>query len=202
MSESKYFSTAIKMDKALIDLLEIKSYEYITIKELCIKAGVNRSTFYLHYENLNDLLDETAKYLIDGFLSYFPIDTTLISDKFKTCDVSDLNFINDKYLAPYLSYIKDNSRVFSTALVHSYSLGFDKVYRKMYQYIFNPILDRFNYPEEYRKFIMAFYLNGINSIVAEWLKNDCKESIPEMIEIISVCIFGLVHNFDSNVDKL
>ena len=69
--ESKYFNTAAKMDLALISLLKKKPFEYITISELCNEAGVNRSTFYLHYENIGDLLNETAKYLIDDFVSYF-----------------------------------------------------------------------------------------------------------------------------------
>ena len=36
-SESKYFSTALLMDEALIDLLETKDPEYITVKEICKK---------------------------------------------------------------------------------------------------------------------------------------------------------------------
>ena len=61
-NESKYFNTATKMDEALITLLEKKDFEYITIKEICNTAGVNRSTFYLHYENVSDLLKETTRY--------------------------------------------------------------------------------------------------------------------------------------------
>ena len=72
-NESKYFNTAVKMDKALIDLLEKKDFEYITIKEICAQAGVNRSTFYLHYENTSDLLRETTQYITDSFLSYFSV---------------------------------------------------------------------------------------------------------------------------------
>ena len=47
-SESKYYYTALRMDEALISLLEKKDLEYITVKETCHQAGVNRSTFYLH----------------------------------------------------------------------------------------------------------------------------------------------------------
>ena len=54
-SESKYFNTALLMDEALLFLLEKKDFEFISIKEICDKAGVSRSTFYLHYENMNDL---------------------------------------------------------------------------------------------------------------------------------------------------
>lgn len=51
-AQSKYYNTACLMDEALIALLEKKNYEFITVKEICEKAGVNRSTFYLHYETI------------------------------------------------------------------------------------------------------------------------------------------------------
>ena len=57
-SESKYYNTALLMDEALLVLLEKKEYEFITVKEICEKAGVNRSTFYLHYETIDELLEE------------------------------------------------------------------------------------------------------------------------------------------------
>ena len=60
-SESKYFNTAVKMNDALLTILEKKPFEYITVSELCEMAEVNRSTFYLHYENTADLLAETTK---------------------------------------------------------------------------------------------------------------------------------------------
>ncbi len=40
------------MDKAFLDLLQRKDFSFITVKEICEKAGVNRSTFYLHYETV------------------------------------------------------------------------------------------------------------------------------------------------------
>ena len=44
-TESKYFSTAARMDEAFLALLEKKDLPYITVKEICQQAGVNRSTF-------------------------------------------------------------------------------------------------------------------------------------------------------------
>ena len=69
---SKYFKTALRMDEALIALLEKKDLEYITVKEICEEADVNRSTFYLHYETVGDLVDETTEMINKRFLSYFP----------------------------------------------------------------------------------------------------------------------------------
>lgn len=190
-SESKYFNTAVKMDLALISLLKKKSFEYITISELCKEAGVNRSTFYLHYETVGDLLEETARHLISEFLSYFLTEKKDISFNFTDCTLNELNFICDKYLTPYLTYIKENKEVFATALLNDKSFGFEKIYKKMFEYIFDPILERFAYPKEDRKYVMMYYLNGINAINAQWLKDGCKKSIPEVSKIIQECIFGL-----------
>ena len=51
------------MDEALLALLEKKEFAYITIRELCAAAGVNHSTFYLHYQNITELLDESIAYM-------------------------------------------------------------------------------------------------------------------------------------------
>lgn len=193
-SESKYFNTAKKMDKALISLLEEKTFEYITVSEICKKASVNRSTFYLHYENTVDLLNETARFLINDFISYFNVDTKNIIYKFKEASLTELNFISDDYLHPYLSYIKENKRVFTTVLSHADSFGFNEVFQRLYENIFNPILERFDYPLADRKYVMMFYLNGITAVVTEWLKDGCEKSIGEVSQIIYECIFGLQKN--------
>lgn len=74
-SESKYFNTAALMDEALIALLRKKDLKYITVKEVCEKAGVNRSTFYLHYETLSDLTAEAMEYVDRRF--FCPISFTM-----------------------------------------------------------------------------------------------------------------------------
>ena len=130
-SESKYFNTATKMDLALISLLKKKSFDYITVSEICETAGVNRSTFYLHYETVGDLLDETARYLLNDFLSYFSTDTKSIALNLKNCELNELVFIGDKYLIPYLTYIRERKEIFLTALLHNKTFGF---------YIFIPYL--------------------------------------------------------------
>ena len=189
-NESKYFNTAIKMDKALLLLLSKKSFEYITIKEICEVAKVNRSTFYLHYENTVDLLKETTEYVIDNFLSYFSLDRSDVSVQLKTCDIKELNFITPEYLAPYLTFIKDNRDVFKTSLKHFQTMDFQNVYSRLFKYVFNPVFDRFNFPERDRSYIVKFYLNGITSVTLEWLEKDCAEEINDIIRIIMNCIIG------------
>ena len=110
--------------------------------------------------------------------------------RFQDCDLTQLNFITDEYLPPYLRYIRDHRRGFAVALSNIGHFGFEGVYKRLYIHIFEPILARFHYPIEHRPYVMLFYMNGINAVVSEWLKNDCGLTIEEMSTIIRECIFG------------
>ena len=200
-NESKYFNTAVKMDKALIELLEKKDFEYITIKEICEKAGVNRSTFYLHYENTADLLREATQYIIDGFLTYFSVDHKEITFNFENNDLNELLLITPEYILPYLTYMKENQRVFRMSLKHLGTMNFDIVYEKMFRYIFNPILERFRFPENERRYVMKFYLTGITAIVFEWISQGCEEPIEDIGRIIWKCVIDKA-NLDEEKIKL
>ena len=189
-NESKYFNTAIRMDEALIMLLEKKDFEYITIKEICDAAGVNRSTFYLHYENTSDLLKETTRFVIDKHLSYYEIDEERISSRFEACNREELLFVTDEYLTPYLTFIKENQRLFRVSIKQFHSMQMDKVYTKMFDHIFNPILARFCIPEEERPYVIKFYLTGVFAIIMEWLNKNCSDSMETVIRVIADCVMG------------
>ena len=189
-AESKYFNTAVRFDKALLSLLEKKPFEYITISEICEDAGVNRSTFYLHYENTADLLKEATTYVLDNFASYFSIDMESIASKYENRDLQELNFINQKYLHPYLSFIKENQRLFAAVLSQPTVFESKAIFQRLFDDVFNPILDRFHYPKAEQHYVMMYYLNGITAIITEWLKEDCRKNIADISEIIYYCIFG------------
>ena len=178
------------MDEALITLLEKKDFEYITIKEICDTAEVNRSTFYLHYENTSDLLKETTRYIIDKHLAYYEIDQTRISLQFETCKCEELLFITDEYLVPYLTFIKDNQRLFRVSIKQFNSLNMAEVYSKMFEHIFSPILERFHVPEKERAYVTKFYLTGVFAIVMEWLDKNCSDDMETVTRVITDCVMG------------
>ena len=189
-SESKYFNTALRMDHALISLLEKKSLEYISVKEICEKVDVNRSTFYLHYETINDLLTECVEEANKRFLTYFrsSTDTEHFVQSIKEMPLEDLVLITPEYLIPYLTFVRENKVVF-TAATHNPSVmaSVDK-YESLYRYVFEPILERFDYPEDERRYAIAFYINGITAIINDWLKDECRESVEKISTIIMHCI--------------
>lgn len=187
-SESKYFATAVRMDKAFLELIEKKDFNYITVKEVCEKAGVNRSTFYLHYETLGDLLAESAQYIIDEFVAFMPYDTAEFLGKLQNRQLEELYLITPEYLIPYLSYVKENKRVFQATIAQSTILQMDDAYQKLNTHVLTPILNRYQVPMNVQKYMMQFFLNGLMAIISEWVKDDCKDSIEHIVSVIQLCI--------------
>lgn len=185
-AESKYFHTAQKMDVALLSLLSEKDLDYITVKEICKVSGVSRSTFYLHYETIGDLLLETAQYITDTFYAYFQ---HLPQREYAPGTSKEaLVFITPEYLIPWLSFIRDNKLIYRTVIkrFHHLPLG-DKLFTDTDRTI-QTALDAFGIPESRRKYWMAFYLEGVNAIVKEWLRNDCQDGLEEISQIIQECV--------------
>lgn len=187
-SESKYFNTALCMDDALIALLEVKDLEYITVKEICEKAGVNRSTFYLHYETVDDLLNEAIESVNRRFLDYFPRSTDHFADEIDTRKLDDLVLVTRDYLKPYLQYIQENRKVYRAFLRNPDAMQASVRYNFLKQYILEPILKKFGVPKPHWKYYIAYYIEGIFAIVKEWLRNDCRESVEAVSLIIEECV--------------
>ena len=187
-SESKYFNTAQLMDEALIELLSKKDYEFINVKEICEKAGVNRSTFYLHYETMNDLLNETCEYINKEFMKNFDVSPKDFIGNIPSEDPSDLILINREYLIPYLTFFKNNKKIYKAALNNASTLKAEDQLSSLYKYVLKPIFDRFSIPEGDQKYWLAYHIHGITAIVNEWVKDDCEDDITHIADVIIVCV--------------
>ena len=186
-NESKYYNSSIKMNNALIYLLDKKDFEDITVKEICQTASVNRSTFYLHYDNTYDLLKETIDNLYKDFFSRY--DSSLNMDRINNKSEDDLFLITPKYLNPYLSFVYDNKKIFKLMYFKNEVFNGRSMYEEWLDKIFKPILSKFNVKnEEEQSYIMLFHLQGLIGLIMEWVKNDCKMPIDDLINVIQKCI--------------
>ena len=181
--ESKYFYSAELMNQALLTLLEQKDIEFITVTEITKKAGVNRSTFYLHYDDVYDLLEETIENLNKKFLSSFDIQAP-----FRVENKQDAFLIKDDQLVPYLNFVKQNKRALK--LVHKKPQLFQtqKMYKKMYDNIFYPAISCFVADKTERIYNLEFFTGGVVAIVHKWLDFDCETEIDELVKIIKKCV--------------
>ena len=190
--ESKYFNTASWMDEALLILLEKKEFDYITVNEICKQAGVNRSTFYLHYESTSDLLEECIENMNKNFLNSFDETYKDAFNKIKNSSLEELNFTTPKYLVSYLNYVKENTKIYKVAISKPNLMKSYEKFEQLYESIINPILDRFNLDNNKRKYVVNFYMKGIEAIINEWIKNDCQDDIDLIINLL----MGLIKKHD------
>ncbi len=59
---------------AFLELLGLQSFENISVKEIVQKAGISRSTFYLHFHDKYQLIDFVSEDLTSKFLSFYDVD--------------------------------------------------------------------------------------------------------------------------------
>lgn len=187
-SESKYFNTALCMDEALIALLEVKDLEYITVKEICEMAGVNRSTFYLHYETIADLINEAMEIVNKRFLSYFAKTADKFSDTIDEKETRELVFITQEYLIPYLRFIKENKKIYRAALKNPSGTQTNIRFGNLKKYILEPVLRKFKVPSTHWQYYIVYYVEGINAIIKEWLSHDCSDPVETIAIIIEECV--------------
>jgi AcrR family transcriptional regulator len=60
--------TRILIKKTFLQFMESKPYETISVKEIVKACDINRATFYYHYDNIDDLLNEIETELIEETL--------------------------------------------------------------------------------------------------------------------------------------
>lgn len=176
------------MNQALIELLNKKDFEYVTIKEICEKAGVNRSTFYLHYETINDLLNESIENANKRFMEHFKENSNEFLNKIKTCSVEELNLITPEYLTPYLKYIKENKEIHQVGVKHAQIMNSFEKFNSLNKHVFMPIFARFGIDEKTEHYMISYYINGVTAIINEWIKNGCKDEISYIENIIINCV--------------
>lgn len=182
-TENKYFYTAKLMNDALLALLEKKDLEFITVTEITKKAGVNRSTFYLHYENIYELLEETIENLNKEFINSFDKNISI-----KITSKADAFLLTDQYLIPYLDFVKKNKRVLKLINQKPQLFQTKKNYQHMYDKIFYPAISQFENQNNDRIYKLEFFTGGVSAIIHKWIALDCVTEISEVVQIIKNCI--------------
>lgn len=182
-TETKYDLAKKKMIQGLITLLERKDFLDIGVKELCQEAGVNRSTFYAHYDNTFELLEDCRAYMVDTFIDIY---AEKERESFAQGERKK-NYITRDYILPYLKQIKKNRIIYETYQKLHLSMNRDEGFEALLANLAMPVA-RKNDPasKEYQiRYITKFYIEGINAIIRLWIQNGMKENEEEICDLIT-----------------
>ena len=165
----RYQSTEEKIQKALFSLLKIRKYNDISIKEICYEAGINRSSFYSHYYDINDLMIKTEQKLSKEISKIF--NPNLLWDEKIFENLFEFLLKNRDF---YKSYLETNEQTFmETNDFTSYITLINKRNREL------------NFNDNEKIYHMAFFAGGIKAMSKTWLKTGCKETPAEMAKILT-----------------
>lgn len=168
---TKFKHTADKMDSALVSLLESKEFSEISITDICQKAGVNRSTFYAHYDNTYDLLKEAHQNLINNFLAECTFDSPVDLTDIHNLSPNELNFITPKYLLPYLKYIQKHKRLYKIYVDNAHAFETDNIDGYLVENLFVPIYAKHGVTDKKLiTYMQKYFLRGIGAIINEWVR--------------------------------
>lgn len=89
---------------------------------------------------------------------------------------SDLIFIKDEFLIPYLSFVKKNKSVYKAAITYPNLFKTDVYSKKVYKDVICAIFDRFETNDKVKNYIFNFYISGLSTMIFAWC-NNCDLSI-------------------------
>jgi AcrR family transcriptional regulator len=167
--------TKMALRDSLMELLEDKPVTKITVKELCEKADLNRTTFYAHYASPAELLaaieDETLEWAREKIAA-------LIATPDRKEALSDLEEI--------FAFLLENSTALRVLLSERGDIGFQ---RKLFELIYEacaltppPALKQQD--RTVQRSYLVFVVSGSIGLIQQWLKDDPKISARKMAEII------------------
>ncbi len=70
-NNSRYKISSEKIETAFLALILNHKYEDINISQICEQANINRSTFYCHYDDINDLVIKIESKFTKSIASIF-----------------------------------------------------------------------------------------------------------------------------------
>jgi len=162
--------------QALTHILKNKSLTDINVSELCRQAGVNRGTFYFHYEEVGDVFKEFfEEVILDLQESYkepykYISALQLKSSVYKNLDPKTVRIFHHvkKYEDFYRIILSDNV---STTY---YYMFFDAIRSN---FIEDSKIGEY---DESKKFVYSFMTNAIIGLIIEWHRSNFKESVDDM----------------------
>lgn len=68
-TDRRIVRTRLVIRDALTELIEEKGFEAVSVKDITTRANINRGTFYLHYRDKFDLLEQSEAEVIEGIIA-------------------------------------------------------------------------------------------------------------------------------------
>ena len=181
LTDRRVRKTKALLRHCLAELMKTKKINEITVKELTDMSDLNRGTFYLHYRDVYDLLEQTEKELMEDF--------NRALEKFEPANPlpHTAPFFTEVY-----SIVKENQDIVAILLGENGDLQFQNRLREVVKgKCLKDLMEHYRNldPGNYTV-LFYFILSGCIGIVQYWLKGGCRETPEELAAITEEIIAG------------
>lgn len=157
----------------LVLLLNAKPIEKITVKELCESANINRATFYSHYDDMYDLMQQIKDQMMEYIIRHVKSNFGIRNEEMRDSLVEFLRYLRkNKYL--YLLLCEESGaksqREQTWEIVKEYRMG-DRSQH-------TPCWD---FKDE---FLLIYTTYGTTAVIESWLRNDMPITEEELSDIL------------------
>ncbi|MBQ3306604.1 MAG: TetR/AcrR family transcriptional regulator C-terminal domain-containing protein [Bacilli bacterium] len=172
----RIIKTKASLYRALIDIMKKKSFEDIRVSEICKKSQINRSTFYDHFNDKNELLYSMIQDMKNELQENLVIDE-------KHDSIKDVSM---QILKALLLYIDKNKKIYSSIIkINGNSIAKDMIVDTLIDTVTKEIDKNFNNNTIIpTRTMVLFYANGVISIISEALEDPSKYNPDELYEFI------------------
>ena len=167
-NNKRYKISSDKIEKTFHSLILHNKYEEISVRQICEKAGINRSTFYAHYDDINDLIIKIEAKFAKGMASIFDFGTRQTHEAF----------------IEMFSFVKENKQFYRAFLNIPYVTFAEKNAKSQILAKIKETLEVSELGEVELLYRSSFFGAGIKEICRLWLDRDCKESPTQMAELL------------------
>ena len=171
------------LQKGLIELLLKKPLREITISEVTDAANVSRTTFYLHYRNINELFERMEN---DIYLQFVQIIHQSMAD-----EQNLLHVVFDEHEVPTMPaleevcrFIYDNRDLSVVLLNNPDSTFLDKVWSAGHDVLIQRVSELESGMDiKQIEYYYIFVISGIRGIMEHWIASDLAEPVAQVVEI-------------------
>ena len=154
-------------------MLQDKELDKISISELCKKANVNRGTFYLHYQDVAELLEEYFRNMTEDLRKAYYEPYLLTHYKIENLNSDMIRIFHHVEKYKQLYKIVFNRK---TPMMYYYQL---------FEIIRNYLIESISeFKPEYKEYSASYQTNAIIGLVIQWVQHDFKESPEQMNKIL------------------
>lgn len=179
--------SAIK--NAFLELLSEKPFDNISVIDIAERAMINRSTFYLHYQDKYDLL-KTLENENLKIMSYY---SEMITEE--SVNESIQKGLPFPHLVPLLTYLKANPYFFKNVIKSEIGLEFyNKIGKRFSNKIFL-LLGDFIADDIIKKYDEDIAISIVSSIISKWIDTDMEDSPEEIATLITNSIRAIINKY-------